>query len=179
MERSETTATFIFFTDIYLDDNLVLNAREMTRCINPETGKVEVLSGENLKFPLVQVSAEDLAKFRSLDISAFVLKDDGKLYYSQIPYNMSLYSSCFLGTHMCSNAMRECSRSFSGSDKLGGCAKFRAHSTCIENFPWIIKGYETFNTRHDCFVVISCSHYEEPLPRISRSKIDSKASLLD
>ena len=73
MERSETTATFIFFTDIYLDDNLVLNAREMTRCINPETGKVEVLSGENLKFPLVQVSAEDLAKFRSLDISALNL----------------------------------------------------------------------------------------------------------
>ena len=112
-------------------------------------------------FELVEVTPEKLAVYRRSNISSFVLKVDGKLYYTRIPDNISFVSSNILGAHQCG----VCNRLSAASDKKGGCAKVRARSQGIERYPWITTGYETFNTKHDSFVVATCLHYEQYPPR--------------
>ena len=114
---------------------------------------------EPLSFDLVEVTPEELAVYRTSGIPSFVLKMDGKFYYSIIPDNISFVSADILGVHQCG----VCHHLSAASDENGGCAKVRDHSQCIERYPWITTGYETFNTKHDSFVVGNCLHYE-PYP---------------
>lgn len=116
---------------------------------------------EALSFPLANVTPEELANYRKYKVPSFVLKVDGKLYYTQIPYNLSLLSSAIMGKHLCSLLGHECKRFSSASDEKGGCAKVRNRARYIERYPWIMDGYETFGTLHDSFVVVKCLHYEK------------------
>lgn len=110
-------------------------------------------------FPLIEVTPEMLADYRKKGISSFVLKVEGKLFYSAIPNNISFVSSTILGSHKCAIAGHECHRLSTASDEEGGCEKVRNCSNYIERYPWITTGYETFNTKHDSFVVVNCLHY--------------------
>jgi|GEM_PF-5667497 hypothetical protein len=114
---------------------------------------------EPLCFPLIEVTPEMLADYRKKGISSFVLKVEGKLFYSAIPNNISFVSSTILGSHKCAVAGHECHRLSTASDEEGGCEKVRNCSNYIERYPWITTGYETFNTKHDSFVVVNCLHY--------------------
>lgn len=127
---------------------------------------------EPLCFHLVEVTPEMLADYRKKGISSFVLKVDGKLYYSEIPNNISFVSSNILGTHKCALAGHECRRLSAASDEKGGCQKVRNCSNRIERYPWITAGYETFNTSHDSFVVVKCLHYEKCPPRKTYSSAE-------
>lgn len=120
---------------------------------------------EPLYFDLVEITPEELDVYRSKEIPSFVLKVDGKLYYTSIPDNLSFVSSTILGEHKCSAVKRECRRLSAASDENGGCAKVRNYSQCIERYPWISVGFESFNTKHDSFVVISCSNYRKCPPK--------------
>ena len=127
---------------------------------------------EHMSFDLVEVTLEELAVYRKSGISSFVLKVDGKLYYASIPDNISFVSSTILGAHRCAVAGHECNRLSAASDKQGGCAKVRDRSQRIERYPWIKTGYETFNTKHDSFVVVNCLHYKPCPPRKKLSADD-------
>lgn len=124
---------------------------------------------EPLNFPLTEVTPEALADYRKKGVSSFVLKVDGKLYYTSIPDDISFVSSTILGAHQCAVAGHECHRLSAASDEEGGCEKVRNRSNNIERYPWITEGYETFNTKHDSFVVVNCLHYEKCPPRKTRT----------
>ena len=153
---------------------------EVTRELHPKTNQpFKVVSKEQVDevvepmcFHLVEVTSEELAGYRKSGISSFVLKVDGKFYYSEIPNNISFVSSSILGAHRCAVAGHECHRLSAASDEQGGCAKVRDRSNCIERYPWITTGYETFNTKHDSFVVVNCLHYEKCPPRKKLSAIE-------
>ena len=83
-------------------------------------------------------------------------------YHIKIPKMFNLMSNTFLGKHLCGEI---CRRLSAASDELGGCDKVRHHARHIELFSHIESGYETFNTNHDAFVVLKCTHYECCPPR--------------
>lgn len=147
---------------------------EVKRELHPKTNQPFKVVAKNqvdevvepMSFDLVEVTPEELAVYRRSGISSFVLKVDGKLYYASIPDNISFVFSDILGAHRCS----ACNRLSAASDEQGGCAKVRDRSQCIERYPWITTSYETFNTKHDSFVVGNCLHYE-PYP--SRKKLSA------
>lgn len=150
---------------------------KVVRELHPKTNlPVRVVSKEQidekvepLNFPLTEVRPEELADYRKKGVPSFVLKVDGKLYYTAIPDNISFVSSNILGAHLCAVAGHECHRLSAASDEEGGCGKVRNRSNYIERYPWITTGYETFNTKHDSFVVVNCLHYEKCPPRKSRT----------
>ena len=116
---------------------------------------------EKLKtFHLTEISVTTLNKYRKKGIPSFLLKIDGKLYHTEIPETLSFENAKLLGAHRCALVWHECQRLLATSDENGGCKKVRDRVKRIERYPWITVGYETFNTKHDCFIVIECSHYE-------------------
>lgn len=152
------------------------------RAINPKTNKLlgvisrEVISEsfESQTFPLVEISVEELNTYRENGIPSFVLKYNGKLYHTIIPANLSLISAEILGKHQCALPGKDCAHLSAAPDEEGGCEKVRKKSCCIEKYPWILTGYETFATKLDVFVVVHCEHYEkqEPRKKVPISQID-------
>lgn len=127
-------------------------------------------------FQLVPITTEKLAEKRKLQIPSMVLKEGDQLYYAEIPKNLDMYSAQILGEHKCA---RPCKRLSAASDENGGCAKVRDSSTCIERYPWIILGYETFATTHDVFVVACCDHYTVFPPRPYKSSVEINAAKIN
>jgi len=70
-----------------------------------------------------------------------------------------------LGAHKCNSVGNVCHKLSASKDEFGGCQKVRDTHKFLENYPWITKGYETFNTMHNSFVVADCLHYEKCPPR--------------
>ncbi len=123
------------------------------KLINKET--------KNLNLKLSKISLDKLSDFRNKKVPSFVLKLDGSLYHTVIPDNISFFSSRLLGCHQCSYLNSVCSRLSDTSDINGGCEKVRNFSQYIENYPWILTGYETFNTTYNSLRVVNCLHYED------------------
>lgn len=179
-ETVVSTETSTLVKNIRLDGFKTLLADEVTTTYEVtkiKSGK-RVLSRNKLQetsiqlsFEIKEVTAENLEVIRKAKISSFVFKDNDKLYYANIPDNISFVGSSGLGNHLCGAPCKQLSPA---SDREGGCAKVRARSTRIERYPWIKKGYETFNTRHDCFVVIECDHYKTtpPQKRLPLAKVN-------
>lgn len=160
--------------NIYLDNEKVLHLEKITEVIeqlqkmdkNNEkviaviSKKILDRKVENMCFNLIEVTADMIANYRKKGIPSIVVKIDGTLYHSEIPNNISFLTSNLLGTHQCSSMKDGCRRLSAASDEKGGCEKVRNKSTYIERYPWIITGFETFNTRLNSFVVINCLHFE-------------------
>lgn len=192
-EKFKTTNEVSISTkNIVLEGVKTLRAEKITttfkvvRELHPKTNQpFKVVSKEQvdekvepLNFPLTEVTPEKLANYRKKGVSSFVLKVDGKLYYTAIPDDISFYSSTILGAHQCAVTSHECHRLSAASDEEGGCEKVRNRSNNIERYPWITEGYETFNTKHDSFVVVNCLHYEKCPPRKPRTTAEiNKAKL--
>lgn len=143
---------------------------EVTRIFNPrKTTKYSVSSKKEIKkeqlpisLELIEITPAEISKYRKKKIPSFVLKLNGKIFYTRIPYDISFYSAKIFETHRCSKANHECRRLSAASDELGGCAKVRNQARYIEKYPWIKNGYETFGTVTDAFFVATCLHYLPP-----------------
>ena len=153
----------------YLRMERVTTTFKVTRELNPKTkNPIKILAKDEvtrevkkLSFELKKVSKEELASYRVEGVSSFVVKVDEEFYHTAIPKTISFMSAKIMGTHQCGF----CNRLSAASDKDGGCAKVRNRSKCIERYPWIKKGYETFNTRQDSFVVVECQRYQAFPPK--------------
>ncbi len=177
--------TYVSIKNVRLDDRAALLADEITvvnkvtLSVNEKTGKPDRVvskqeistSVKEISFPFRTITVEELKEIRKSHTPSFVLKENDTYYYTVIPTNISFVSSTLFGTHKCASAGKECQHLSAASDEEGGCAKVRERSSCIERYPWIVVGYETFNTGHDSFIVIICQHYEQCLPR---SKVSSE-----
>lgn len=173
-----TTETISVVKNIRLD-GLTLKADRITttyqvkRELHPKTNepfrtlckKVLNETVDPMSFALAEVTYEKLTEYRMSGIPSFMLKLDGKFYYTRIPNDINFITANILGAHQCAVVKHECSHLTAASDEEGGCAKVRDRSHCIERYPWITRGYETFNTKHDVFVVVNCLHYEKCPPR--------------
>lgn len=133
--------------------------------------------GIKRSFTLKEVSDEELKAYRNSGTPGFVLKMDEKMYYARIPVNLNLVTANLLGSHMCAHSKTVCKRLSALSDEEGGCAKVRECSCCIERYDWITRGYETFGTKKDVFVVISCNHFEKSPSRAAVSALERKDML--
>lgn len=109
-------------------------------------------------FNLTEVDVNILNEYRRKKIPIFILKTDGKLFFSIIPRNLNLISTKFIGKHQCAFDRCTCKRLLSSSNDEGGCEKVKNFSKNIEKYPWITKGYETVNTEHEILVVVECQH---------------------
>lgn len=182
VRKESTTVT----KNITLEGVSVLKAEkvktvyEVVYELHPKTNKpVRLLSKRKIdemvkpmRFPLKEVTPEELKTYRKKSVSSFVLKVEGKLYHTPIPNNISFVSSEIMGPHRCAASGHECRRLSAASDEKGGCAKVRELSTGIEKYPWIVDGYETFSTGHDVFCVVTCQHYEKFPPRKPQSVVE-------
>ena len=183
-----TTTTSKITKNIVLEGVKTLRAEEFTttfkivRELYPNNQPGRIISKEkinerveHLNFHLKEVTPETLADFRKNGVPSFVLKVDGKLYHTEIPDNINFVSSSILGAHQCAVIKAECRRLSAASDEEGGCEKVRNRSNYIEKYPWITTGYETFNTKHDSFVVVNCLHYEKcpPQKNLTTSQINN------
>lgn len=140
-----------------------MRTKERVRFFNKEKVEEEV---KPLFVPLREVTVKELEKYRRKKIPSFVLKTGGKLYWGEIPYNLSFVSSTFLGKHMCSSPGKQCHRLSAAKDEYGGCEKVRKKSTHIERYDWIQEGFETFNTTHEAFITLKCDHFEDSLKKL-------------
>ncbi len=132
-----------------------------------------------VKYPLAEVTIDQIKTLRRTEIPSFLLKENGKYYYAKIPSNMNLTSSCLLGRHQCSCPSHVCAHLSAATDEEGGCVKVRDLEKEIERYPFISCGYETFNCKHNCFVVLSCNHFEiAPLNKAMTLKERKEAHLL-
>lgn len=112
------------------------------------------------KYKLIEVTKEELKKLRKGPKAGFVLKEGEKLYYTPIPKGINYVTHNVLGCHLCGGNGNACKRLLATCDENGGCAKVRAKSQGIENFPFISLGYETFGAKVDAFVVAYCQHFK-------------------
>ena len=169
--KSSTTSTYELQGVEVLKVTRTRKVLESKYELNPETNAKAVVYKDikvseetnEFEYPLVEITTEELAEYRKSNIPSIVFKMDGKLYYSKIPKKMNLVSSAILGPHVCAVNDRECGRHYPVSEKEGGCSKVLTGARCIEKFPWITSGYETFNVQHCAFVVACCAHYR-PCP---------------
>lgn len=122
--------------------------------------------------PLKEIPEEMIDYYRKTGIPSFLLKADGKFFYATIRNDIDFLFSNILGLHKCGLAGKECSRLSAASDENGGCAKVRNYSRRIELYPWITKGFETFNTTHDSFSVVECDHYKIYTPKEPMSVVE-------
>lgn len=114
------------------------------------------------EFPLQVVSVDELVGLRSSGKPGFLLKENEIYYYAKIDPIIRIISHEIMTPHLCGKKCHECRRLAALSDAKGGCAKVRDKYKYIENYPFITKGFETFNTIHnDSFVVFECSHYKD------------------
>lgn len=160
------TEKVLVFRNVALEGNTlkvekVITTFEKKQQIRNQVDKVVT----PMSFNLIEVTAKELTYYRQSEIPSFVLKVDGKLYYTRIPRSISFVSCNILGRHKCSISRFECRRLSAASDDQGGCEKVRNKSKCIERYPWITNGFETFNTDQDAMVVAKCHHYKKCPPQ--------------
>lgn len=120
--------------------------------------RVVVNSEEHVdEYNLIEISEDELRMLRKYQIPTFILKDNGKYFYTQIPRDLNLIGSVNV-EHRCSPRTSICTRLSPCSDSNGGCRKVRDVKKRLEKYAWIKSGYETINTDFECFVVIKCEH---------------------
>ena len=119
----------------------------------------------NEVFPLIPTTAEEIGNLRAKKCAAFIYKKNGALYYTKIPKSLSLLGAKLLGNHLCAADKNVCSHLSAASDEDGGCEKVRNFSQGIENFSFILTGYETINTITNAFTVSECINHVKTLPR--------------
>ncbi len=165
------TKKFINFNErdsLLLKETTITYKRVVNR--NPATGgfiseesKDVIQKDEKIlkEFPLKVVSVDDLVKLRYSGKPGFLLKENEIYYYAKIDPIIRIISHEIMTPHLCGKKGHECRRLAALSDAKGGCAKVRDKYKYIENYSFITKGFETFNTDYDSFVVFECSHYKD------------------
>lgn len=167
-ETSEVTDNIIL-DGLMLRITMTKNTFKVFRKVHFRTREPEKLLSKNLvkeetktiNLKLSEITLDKLSEFRNQHVPSFVLKVGEKLYHTIIPNNVCFVSSNILGKHQCSSKRYICRRLSSASDINGGCKKVRNLSQYIENYPWILTGYETFNTKSNTFIVIKCLHCQK------------------
>lgn len=160
----------------------------ISKCFYAEiSGKLYVLLEKDLKkqvsrtlknsksvlhkvYEMEEIPVTEIENKRKSNIPGFILKDDGKYFYTEVPPKIGFNLEITTGHHMCSFGNDDCNRLSPDTDERGGCAKVRDQYKRIEKYHFIISGFETINTRQRSFVVLKCNNYEKRLPREPRSK---------
>ena len=191
MKRNENKNEKVIYTygNVRLDGTKTLNVDIVKESYNPKTmtrNSAKKESVETKKFTLKEVTKKELIQYRKRGVSSFVMKLEGTLYHTEIPDDLNLMTANILGKHLCAMQNAECARLSAAKDEDGGCKKVRDKSIGIERYPWILTGFETFNTKRDVFVVAKCLHYEKYKPQnkytqdeIKKAKISIAQYVLD
>ena len=107
------------------------------------------------RFPLREISKEELLEVRKTCDYGFVFKKDGKTYFTELPKHFPQISKLenLSRNHLCADCP---------CDNLNICQKFLNNSRYIENYDYISLGFETFSkyAAKESFVVYSCSIFE-------------------
>lgn len=107
------------------------------------------------KFPLREVTKEELSKLRLEDKCGFVLKENGTTFYTKLPERFPQISALegISERHLCG----ECPCTVTAT-----CNKFLQGCKSIESYDFIPWGFETFSacpTFKESFVVFTCKRF--------------------
>ena len=138
-----------------MEKEKIRNSEDAGKPINRKVIDSKVIGKISLKI----ISIMQLEEYRNSDIPGFVLKDKETYYYTELR-NFGVDMDDIVGKHKCSYGKCCCKHLSAAPDAEGGCAKVRGLSNNIEKYDFITLGYETFNTTHDVFTVLKCSHYK-------------------
>ena len=136
-------------------------------------------ASEDVSFKLEQTNRADLLEYRKNRESCLVYKVQKDVYYCKIPPEMTFFPQESFGKHVCSLLKDVCFRLSAKSDDEGGCAKVRNRARGIEYYSWITKGFETFGTHKNVFIVCACKHYipDAPKPQNFAYALPKKAEI--
>ena len=113
--------------------------------------------------PLEETTPGILNYIRESGHPGFVLKKDGKLFYttgSQLrKYQNGVDCVKNYHIHKCNEKDMICRRLSARPDTEGGCAKIRDKDARIEDYDFITEGYEFFNVPQSSFIVTECTHW--------------------
>lgn len=188
--KNEKVKVSYTYGNVSLDETSFLNVDIMKETYDPKKMPTRKMAKkervETKKFRLKKVTQKELIQYRKAGVPSFVMKLEGTLYHTEIPDDLNLMTANILGKHLCAMQNAECGRLSAARDEDGGCKKVRDKSIGIERYPWILTGFETFNTRRDVFVVAKCLHYEKYKPQnkytpeqIKKAKISIAQYVLD
>lgn len=114
-------------------------------------------------YPLTEIAPNILKYIRESGQPGFVLKKDGKLFYTT-GSQLHRYQNCVdyiksHRVHKCNEKDMMCRKLSSLPDAKGGCAKVRDKDAVIEDYDFITEGYEFFNIPQNSFIVLECNHW--------------------
>lgn len=180
--------------ELVIDDRLITLTcrRVLIGKSNPGISKGNNVLKETL-YNLKEVSQDELLEKRASGKPGFVLKVKNRLFYTPLPKNLTFTSSANDQIHLCSQFGSECCHLSCKSDDDGGCRKVREraieffknpkhyervlkYSKRIEKYAFITKGYETFNTSYNLFIVIECNNYD-CVPTVIKKKNKKEAKV--
>lgn len=138
-----------------LDGKTLLIDRVTTFNSIPASDRPTCIVDSIAKVPLMKITAEELQVLRDAQRPGFVFKENGNYYFAKIPAKTNLVSEHLLGAHLCAT----CPHLSAKSDEEGGCAKVRNRSMFIENYDFVVVGYETIGTVCNAFDVVKCTNH--------------------
>ena len=133
--------------------------QELLSPLNDSNCKIEKI--KNITLNLVEITPAEIAKARRDHVPFFVLKENGKYYFTEVPIDLNFLSADLLGEHLCAKTHTVCQRLDPVPFKEGGCQKVCDHIKMIERYPFIETAYEVSNTRQEVFTVVKCKYHRD------------------
>ena len=132
---------------------------EFARDIELRLVNVIVRDGKEIHPPesviLHEINAEEIATLRRSKKPGIIVKFDSKTYYYAELCDRHVIIKCG-AVHKC----RSCEHVTAASDEEGGCFKVRNLKKRIEEYSFILWGYQTINVNYKDLAVYVCWNYE-------------------
>lgn len=106
------------------------------------------------KFFLEKATPYKLEILRNNNIPLLIVKTNNSIYFSSYP---PIKLNVLKGEHLCPN----CKHMLACKKEDGGCIKVLERRKKIEKYHFIEEGYEYYNTKSECFIVIKCFDFEK------------------
>jgi hypothetical protein len=137
--------------------------------------KIEISENvEDFSFcPISRVTEKEALNLRRHEKLGFILKMGDKIYYAKLPPEAKFLFQRIFTKHLCST----CAHCFARPSSEGGCEKimdpdfywYGDHigtimeniigSKRIEKYPFIQRGFQTFNIDEQDFIIAACKNY--------------------
>lgn len=119
-------------------------------------------SSDEKIYGLREVSIDELKNIRKSNLPIFVYKKASLLFYCFVPREIRI-TQTNLGHHICANLNQTVCTRLSALPDPDGCKCIRDSKRKIEEYPWIVEGYQYTNCIENGFHICKCSNYSKYL----------------
>ena len=109
---------------------------------------------------LNKIMPNDIPTLRKSGKPVFICKELNQYWYCELPSRSLIISATKFGVeHKCALMDHECNRLSAASDEDGGCLKVRNRVLNLARYPFVTRGFQTYNLVEDCCVIVECCNY--------------------